>query len=96
MGHQECASEVDVDDLSPLLAGHLLEADDREVAGAVDENVEVSGGVADQLCDTGAVVLVGDVGGRGDELRVLGPPGPPRVENVLACVDLDERLNIKK
>jgi hypothetical protein len=94
VGHQEGAGEVDVDHLPPLLGSHLLEADDGKVASAVDQDVKVARGVAHQLCDGLDVGLGGDVGRRGDDLRVARPPGPPGVENDLAGVGGDDGVAV--
>jgi hypothetical protein len=62
---------------------HFLAADDREVTGEVNQDVQVPGSVADELRDAIAVSLVGGVRRRVDDIRVGGPTGPPGVQNPL-------------
>ena len=58
MDHLKTARQIDSDDLLPLGQGHLLERDQREVAGTIDQNIDPA-------------MLLPHVGGEGSNLRYL-------------------------
>jgi hypothetical protein len=70
---QECSTQVDRNDLLPLLRVHFLERNDGVVAGAIDQDIHSATLDTDRFRKATRVVRFGNVSFNSDEL-VLGVP----------------------
>jgi hypothetical protein len=94
--HQESSTQVDRDDLLPLVKRHLFEGNDGVVPGAVNQDVYSASLGTNRVRKATRVILFGNISFDSNEPVLDVPYSQQRLKGVQTVVDREDRVSVGK